>query len=72
MDPLIYSEFIVTCLAFVVSPGPSVMIAVTHAVSHGLRISYMTALGDITANLLQMLIALAGVFYLSKIGRAHV
>lgn len=42
------------------------MIAVTHAVSHGLRISYMTALGDITANLLQMLIALAGVFYLSS------
>lgn len=62
MDVLIFSEFVFICLAFIISPGPSIMVAVSHAISYGGKASRVTALGDISANFLQMMIVLIGVF----------
>jgi threonine/homoserine/homoserine lactone efflux protein len=49
-------------MVFVITPGPSILIAISHEVLHGKNISFFTAWGDITANFLQMIIALIGVF----------
>lgn len=46
-----------TVLAFMVTPGPSHLLMLSNAMSHGFHRSLATAAGDLTANALQMLAA---------------
>lgn len=49
--------YLVTLLAFMVTPGPSHLLMLSNAMSHGFQRSLATAAGDLTANCLQMLAA---------------
>ena len=44
----------------VATPGPSVLIGMSHSLRYGPRSTMITALGDVTANMIQMVIAAVG------------
>lgn len=44
----------------VATPGPSVLIGMSHSLRYGPRPTMITALGDVTANMIQMVIAAVG------------
>lgn len=46
--------FITTSLILTVTPGPSIILAVVHSVKFGPKVTLFTALGDISANFIQM------------------
>ena len=49
--------YVVTVLLLMSTPGPSQLLMLSNSMTHGFRLSVFTALGDLTANLLQMLAA---------------
>ncbi|MEM6985241.1 MAG: LysE family translocator [Pseudomonadota bacterium] len=53
-------SFVAASLILTMSPGPSVLIAAVHAVQLGRRRAVYTALGDISANFLQMVLVAVG------------
>ncbi|MEO1657330.1 MAG: LysE family transporter [Pseudomonadota bacterium] len=57
MDTEIWFVFVVTVFTFMVTPGPSHLLMLSNSMSHGFRPSLATAVGDLTANALQMLAA---------------
>lgn len=56
----LYSTFLLTVLVVMLSPGPSTVVAAVQSMTHGIRAGVLTALGDISANFLQMIAAVAG------------
>lgn len=52
--------FVGTTLAFMSTPGPSHLLMLSNSASNGLAKSLFTALGDLTANLIQMVAAALG------------
>ena len=52
--------FIFASLALTITPGPSILLGVVHAVRHGAGKTVYTVLGDISANFLQMLLVGVG------------
>lgn len=60
MDINLYITFLTVCMAVLLTPGPSVTIAVIHGARYGAYRSSIVGLGDISANLLQMIAAVAG------------
>ncbi|MDR5860575.1 LysE family translocator [Halomonas eurihalina] len=56
--------YIGTVLLLMSTPGPSQLLMLANSLSSGLPRSAMTAAGDLTANLLQMLVAISGLSYL--------
>ncbi|MBW5799582.1 LysE family translocator [Halomonas elongata] len=56
--------YIGTVLLLMSTPGPSQLLMLANSLSSGLPRSTMTAVGDLTANLLQMLVAISGLAYL--------
>lgn len=50
----IWLAYLVTVLAFMVTPGPSHLLMLSNSMTHGFRRSLATAAGDLTANALQM------------------
>ncbi|BDW90710.1 LysE family translocator [Thalassospira tepidiphila] len=56
----IWLSFTLLVFLVVMSPGPSILIGMSHALRYGARPTLMTALGDVTANMIQMLIAALG------------
>lgn len=55
-----YFAFIGTALIILLSPGPATMLATTHAMRFGWRKVWATGLGDISANFIQIIIAVTG------------
>lgn len=56
----IWLSFTLLVFLMVLTPGPSILIGMSHALRYGARPTLMTALGDVTANMIQMLIAALG------------
>jgi threonine/homoserine/homoserine lactone efflux protein len=56
----IWLSFTLLVFLLVLTPGPSILIGMSHALRYGARPTLMTALGDVTANMIQMLIAALG------------
>lgn len=56
----IWLSFCLLVFLLVLTPGPSVLIGMSHALRYGARPTLMTALGDVTANMIQMVIAAVG------------
>ena len=52
-----WPAFVATVLALMSTPGPSQLLMLSNSVKHGLDRSAATALGDLTANAIQMLAA---------------
>lgn len=60
MSLSVWVAFVAAVFVLVVSPGPSVLLGVSHALRFGWRRVLWTALGDVTANVMQMALALGG------------
>lgn len=61
MIPLpLYLIFVTTVLVVMITPGPSVMVAVVHGMRYSWRQVVWVGFGDISANFLQMIAAVAG------------
>jgi len=56
----IWLSFTFLVFLLVLTPGPSILIGMSHALRYGARPTLMTALGDVTANMIQMVIAAVG------------
>lgn len=50
----IWLTYLATLLAFMITPGPSHLLMLSNSMAHGFRRSAATAVGDLTANALQM------------------
>ncbi len=57
----VWAALVATLLILMLSPGPSHLLMLSNSLTHGFRPSLATALGDLTANTLQMLAAGLGV-----------
>ncbi|MFD0857667.1 LysE family translocator [Roseovarius aquimarinus] len=60
MDAATYLGFLALVLAVLLTPGPSVTLGIVHGMADGARRAAFTVLGDISANMLQMIAAVAG------------
>lgn len=56
----IWLAFIAASLILTMTPGPSILLGVVHSMKYGVRKVIFTALGDISANFIQMIIVSAG------------
>ena len=52
--------FVAASLTLTMTPGPSILLGVIHSVKYGARKTIFTALGDISANFIQMVIVAIG------------
>ena len=60
MDLTLWLSFVGTILILVWTPGPSVLLATANSMKYGAQKTTGTILGDLTANLLQIILASAG------------
>ena len=60
MDLTLWISFIGTVLILVVTPGPSVLLVTANSMKYGTKKTIGTILGDLSANLLQIILASAG------------
>ena len=60
IDLSLWLSFVGTVLLLVLTPGPSVLLAVANGMKYGTRKTMGTILGDLSANLIQMTLAAAG------------
>ena len=60
MNPEIWMAYIGTVLVLMITPGPSQLLMLSNSLGNGFRRSLATASGDLTANLLQMVVASLG------------
>ncbi|MDC5870471.1 LysE family translocator [Vibrio europaeus] len=60
MDFQVWLGFMAASLILTVTPGPSIFLGIAHALRFGHRRVFYTALGDITANGIQMLLVALG------------
>ena len=52
--------FVAASLLLTMTPGPSIILGMVHSVHFGVRKTVFTALGDISANMVQMLLVAVG------------
>lgn len=52
--------FVIASMVLTMTPGPSILLGVVHSMKYGSRKTIYTALGDISANFLQMVLVAAG------------
>ncbi len=60
MDLNVWLAYVAACLVLTMTPGPSILLGVVHSLSYGSRHTLYTALGDISANLIQMVLVGVG------------
>lgn len=60
MDVTLWISFIGTALILTLTPGPSVLLATANSMKYGANKTIGTILGDLSANLMQMILASAG------------
>jgi len=56
----VFLAYIVACLVLTVTPGPSIFLGMVHAINYGVKRTVFTALGDISANFMQMILVSIG------------
>jgi homoserine/homoserine lactone efflux protein len=56
----LWIAYVGTVLVLMITPGPSQLLMLSNSLGHGFRNSKFTALGDLTANAMQMILAAAG------------
>ena len=56
----IWTAYVVTVLVLMSTPGPSKLLMLSNSMRHGFRPSIATAAGDLSANVLQMVVAATG------------
>ncbi len=56
----LWLAYVATVSIIVITPGPSVLLAASHGMSHGLNKTYDTISGDLSANIIQMTLAALG------------
>lgn len=52
--------FVAASMLLTITPGPSILLGVVHSMQYGVKKTLFTALGDISANFLQMLLVAIG------------
>lgn len=60
MDIETWLAFVAASLVLTMTPGPSILLGVVHAMKYGASKTVVTALGDISANFLQMMLVAIG------------
>ncbi|RTE66322.1 LysE family translocator [Amphritea opalescens] len=60
MDIETWLAFVAASFVLTMTPGPSILLGVVHAMKYGARKTVVTALGDISANFLQMMLVAIG------------
>lgn len=60
VDLDLWLAYVGTVLVIVFAPGPSVLLVSSHRMQHGRRAIWPTVAGDLSANMLQMLVAAVG------------
>ncbi len=60
MDIETWLAFVAASLVLTMTPGPSILLGVVHSLNYGIKRTTITALGDISANFLQMVIVSLG------------
>jgi len=55
-----FLTYVVACLVLTVTPGPSIFLGVVHSINYGVKRTVFTALGDISANFIQMILVSIG------------
>ncbi len=55
-----WSIYIITVFVASIIPGPSMLLALSHGIKHGAKISMITALGNTVASMIQATVAIAG------------
>ncbi len=60
MDIRLWISFIGTVLILVITPGPSVLLATANSIKYGAKKTTGTILGDLSANILQIILASTG------------
>ena len=60
MDFTLWISFVGTVLILTLTPGPSVLLVTANSMKHGAKKTTGTILGDLSANLLQIILASAG------------
>lgn len=60
MELTTWIAFVVASLILTVTPGPSILLGVVHSLKYGVKPTIATALGDISANFIQMIIVAVG------------
>jgi len=60
MNLEVFIVFLSTVLVFMMTPGPSHLLMLSNSIQHGFKKSLATAVGDLSANFLQMLVASLG------------
>ena len=60
MELTTWTSFVATVLILVFTPGPSVLLATANSIKHGTNKNLGTILGDLSANLCQIILASAG------------
>lgn len=60
MELTVWLSYVGTVLVLTLTPGPSVLLATANSMKHGPKMATGTIFGDLTANLLQIMLASAG------------
>ncbi|QDF29782.1 LysE family translocator [Halarcobacter anaerophilus] len=60
MDLHIWLTYVLACAILTMTPGPSILLGVVHSLNYGTKNTIFTALGDISANFIQMLLVAIG------------
>lgn len=60
MDLNVYLTYIMAVMLLTMTPGPSIFLGMVHSMNYGIRRTLYTALGDISANFLQMMLVAIG------------
>jgi homoserine/homoserine lactone efflux protein len=60
MDINVWFTYVLACMILTMTPGPSILLGVVHSLNYGTKNTIFTALGDISANFIQMLLVAVG------------
>ncbi|RXJ68019.1 lysine transporter LysE [Halarcobacter ebronensis] len=60
MDIHVWFTYLLACIVLTMTPGPSILLGVVHSLSYGAKNTVFTALGDISANFIQMVLVAVG------------
>lgn len=56
----VWLTYVAACLILTATPGPSIFLGMIHSLNYGVRNTLYTALGDISANFIQMMLVAIG------------
>jgi len=60
MDINVWLTYVLASLVLTITPGPSIFLGIVHSLNYGVKRTLFTALGDISANFIQMILVSIG------------